>query len=57
MAQRPKAKPKSKDKKNTDTEQSERFTETARRLEVDESGKAFERAFTKLVPPKKRFQA
>jgi len=30
----------------------ERFIETARKLEADESGEAFERAFAKAVPPK-----
>lgn len=48
MVQRPKTKPKSKDQKNTDKKQSERFIETARELGVDESGKKFERAFKKL---------
>lgn len=33
-------------------EQSERFKETARKLEADESGKPFERALKKIVPPK-----
>jgi hypothetical protein len=32
--------------------QRERFVETARKLEVDESGETFERAFSKIVPPK-----
>ena len=32
--------------------QSERFTETARRVEVDESQIGFERAFRKIVPTK-----
>jgi hypothetical protein len=44
-----KAKPKPK---LTDKEQSERFKETARKLGVDESGKAFERAIEKIVPAK-----
>jgi hypothetical protein len=45
--------PKSKQKpKLTDKEQSERFIATARELAVDESGKAFELAFTKIVPAK-----
>lgn len=52
MAQRPKAKPKSKGRKDTDKEQSERFIETARTLGVDESGKDFERTVKKIVPPK-----
>jgi hypothetical protein len=33
--------------------QIDRFRETARELEADESGEAFERAFGKIVPPKK----
>jgi hypothetical protein len=44
-----KAKPKPK---ITDKEQSERFKQTARELGVDESGKVFEGAFTKIVRPK-----
>lgn len=48
MGQRPKAKPKRKKPKNTDKEQSERFKETARKLEADESGKRFERAFATI---------
>jgi hypothetical protein len=33
--------------------QRERFIETARELEADETGEAFERAFNKIVPPKR----
>lgn len=29
-----------------------RFVETARKIEVDESGEAFQRAFEKIVPPR-----
>jgi hypothetical protein len=51
-----KTKPKPKDKpsnpKPDDPEQSRRFVETARRIEADESGKAFRRVFEKIVPPK-----
>ena len=36
--------------KPDDPEQSKRFIETARELEADESGKAFERAIKKIVP-------
>lgn len=36
-----------------DAEQSKRFEEDAKRLEVDESGKSFERAIGVVVPPKK----
>lgn len=35
-----------------DKSQAERFKETARQLGVDETGKTFEEAFRKLVPPK-----
>jgi len=49
MGQRPKAKPKRENRKNTDKEQSERFIRTARDLEADESGKKFERAFKAIV--------
>jgi hypothetical protein len=35
--------------KLTDKEQSERFKQTARELGVDESGKEFERTFTKIA--------
>ena len=34
-------------------EQFKRFVETAKKHEVDESGKDFEKAFKKAVPPKK----
>ncbi|GAB4225397.1 MAG: hypothetical protein Kow0032_01150 [Methyloligellaceae bacterium] len=39
-------------KKMTDQEQSERFIETARKLECDESGGAFEGVFRLLLRPK-----
>ena len=38
--------------KQDDKEQSKRFIEKARELEVDESGEAFERVVEKIVPPK-----
>jgi len=38
--------------KKTDKRQFERFKETARAIGVDESGKTFEDAFRKIVPPK-----
>jgi hypothetical protein len=47
---RKKAKP-----KLTDKEQSERFKEIARKLEVDESGEGFEKVFNSIVgrtPPR-----
>lgn len=53
MAQRPKAKPKSKGRKNADAEQSARFKETARDLDVDKSGKRFERAFDTIAVKQK----
>ena len=44
------ASPSKKRKKMTQTEQSERFIETARQLGVDESGEEFERAVKILLP-------
>jgi hypothetical protein len=44
--------PKRKEPELDPKEQFKRFVETARELEVDESGKEFERAFKKVVPPK-----
>jgi hypothetical protein len=41
---------KTKRKKLTQKEQSERFRETARKLDCDESEDALERAFKKIVP-------
>lgn len=38
-------------RKADNPEQFERFVETARKLGVDESGEAFERAFEKIVAP------
>ncbi len=40
--------------KPADKAQSERFKEKARELEVDETSKAFEKSFKKIVPPKKK---
>jgi hypothetical protein len=40
-------------KKATDKDQSARFIEAAKKAEADESGKTFERAFKKVVQPKK----
>ena len=48
MASKPKSEPKPPTKP-----QRERFIEQARKSEADESGEAFERAFSKIVPPKK----
>ncbi len=36
--------------------QRERFIETARAIGVDETGEEFERALSKIVPPKSRSQ-
>lgn len=36
----------------TQAEQSARFKETARELDVDESGRAFDRAIARLLPDK-----
>jgi hypothetical protein len=53
MAGKPERKPPPKPtKKMTQTEQSERFKETARQLGVDESGDAFERALRQIIRPK-----
>lgn len=52
MTQSPKSqkqKPKNQDKK-----QSERFIETARELEADESGEEFERAIDGIMPTVRR---
>ena len=46
--------PKRKEPELDPKEQFKRFVETAHDHGVDESGKAFERAFKKVVPPKKR---
>lgn len=48
--EKPKARPKPK---FTDKAQSERFIETSRKLGVEETGEAFERAFEKIVPSKR----
>ena len=42
--------------KLTDTEQSERFKETARELDVDESGAAFENAAARILTPSSSLQ-
>jgi hypothetical protein len=49
-AAEPKRKPKIKSR---DKEQSERFKETARRLEANESTEDFDIQFRKIVPPKR----
>lgn len=51
-------KPKGGGKEKPDKKpQSERFKETARALEADESGNLFERMFRKVVPPRKNSKA
>lgn len=40
-----------KKKKLSQKEQSERFIETARKLEADETGEAFERALRRVIKP------
>ena len=52
MAKKPDKKPKAKPKKMTAKEQSAQFIKTARELEVDESGEAFEKAISRLLIPK-----
>lgn len=42
--------PKRKEPELTPEEQFERFRDTARKLGVDETGKKFEREFTRLTP-------
>jgi hypothetical protein len=48
------AMPKRKEPELDPKEQFKRFVETAKKLEVDESGKDFERAFKKAVASKRR---
>lgn len=40
-------------RRDTPAKQSQRFVETAKALEADESGKAFERALKKVAEPRK----
>ena len=40
--------------KQDNPEQSKRFIETAKALELDETGEEFERALKRIVPPKKK---
>lgn len=51
MEEKPRPKPTPKPKNKPDKEQSERFIETARALESDESGGAFERAANAVIKP------
>ena len=48
-----KAKTKTAPKPKRESAQSRRFKEAARAIGADESGETFERAFRKIVPPKK----
>jgi hypothetical protein len=43
--------------KTTDKRQFERFVETARKLGIDESEEAFDRAFRKIVRPQRKAAA
>jgi hypothetical protein len=50
----PKRKPKPKPEKDaSEKPQSERFKETARKLEADQSGVSFKRALGEILPPKR----
>ncbi|WP_157182376.1 hypothetical protein [Methylobacterium sp. WSM2598] len=40
--------------KKPEKTQAERFKETAREVGVDETGRIFEEAFSKIAPPRKR---
>jgi hypothetical protein len=56
MREKPKARRgagKTEKPKETQKEQSARFIEAARKIGVDESGKEFERAISKVVPAKR----
>jgi hypothetical protein len=55
-AKKPKPLPKKKRQstRTTDPGQSARFLEMAKKLEVDESGEAFERAINVIVPPPRK---
>lgn len=46
-----------KQKKHPDKDQAQRFKEAARELEVDETGKDFERALEKVISAKRRSKA
>jgi hypothetical protein len=46
--------PRNKPPKLKGKTQHERFVETAKSLEVDESGEAFQRAMKVIAPPKKK---
>jgi hypothetical protein len=52
MAEAEKPKPKAKPKPSKKTQYG-RFVETARQLGCDESERAFDESFAKLVPPKR----
>lgn len=52
MTKKPTSKPKSK-RKTSDPAQYKRFLETARAVGADEKPEAFERAFKKVVTPKR----
>ena len=52
MTEKLKPQPKQQNPKPDDSRESKRFIDTARQIEVDESGKAFWRAFETIVPPR-----
>jgi hypothetical protein len=57
MGAKPKARPsasKAKKPKGTQKEQSARFIEAARAIGVDESGREFDRALSKIIPARGR---
>lgn len=56
MAKAVRKKPQRKKPKVSDQKQAERFIETARQFGADETGKTFEDAFKKIVPPKAKNQ-
>jgi hypothetical protein len=57
MGRKPKAGGPAKPKEQSEERpQIEDFIETARKLGVDETGETFEKAFRRLVPPKRKLQ-
>jgi hypothetical protein len=58
MASKPKARerPRKAKPKEKEKSQRERFIEAAREVSVDESGKEFELALKKIVPPRHRHE-
>jgi hypothetical protein len=52
MTQSPKKQKQKPKPKNSSKKQSERFIETVRELEADETGKTLEKVFPRMVPPR-----